>query len=51
MKKFKLINVNPNINGTEVYVYQEYAQSYYLGEHILNSIVNQLGTKNNSVKE
>lgn len=43
-------NTNPDVNGTEVYVYQEYTQSYYLGEHILNSIVEQLGTKNNGVR-
>ena len=43
-------NVSPAVNGTEVYVYQEYTQSYYLAEHILTSIVNQLGTKNNGVR-
>ena len=42
-------NVNPNINGTEVYVYQSYTQSYYFGEHILNAIVRSLGTKNNGL--
>ena len=43
-------NTNPTINGTEVYVYQEYSQSYYLGERILNSIVKNVGTKNNGVR-
>lgn len=43
-------NTNPDVNGTEVYVYQEYSQSYYLAENILNSIVLKLGTKNNGVK-
>lgn len=43
-------NVNPDINGTEVYVYSEYTQSYYFGEYILNSIVSKLGTKNNGMK-
>lgn len=43
-------NTNPAVNGTEVYVYQEYSQSYYLGEKILNSIVNNVGTKNNGVR-
>lgn len=43
-------NTNPDVNGSEVYVYQEYTQSYYFGEHILNAIVNQLGTKNNGVR-
>ncbi len=43
-------NTDPNVNGTEAYVYQEYTQSYYLGEQILNSIVRDLGTKNNGVR-
>ena len=43
-------NTNPDINGTEVYVYQEYSQSYYLAERILNSIVKNLGTKDNGVR-
>ncbi len=43
-------NTNPDVNGTEVYVYQEYTQSYYLGEHILNAIVRDVGTKNNGVR-
>lgn len=43
-------NTNPAVNGTEVYVYQEYTQAYYLAEEILNSIVKFLGTKNNGVR-
>lgn len=43
-------NTNPAVNGTEAYVYQEYTQSYYWGEQILNAIVNELGTKNNGVR-
>ena len=43
-------NTDPNVNGTEAYVYQEYTQPYYLGEQILNSIVRDVGTKNNSVR-
>lgn len=43
-------NTNPAINGTEVYVYQEYTQSYYFGEHILNAIVSQVGTKDNGLR-
>lgn len=43
-------NTNPAVNGSEVYVYQEYTQSYYWGEQILNSIVNELGTKDNGVR-
>lgn len=43
-------NINPAVNGTEVYVYQEYTQSYFLGEHILTSIVSLVETKNNGLR-
>lgn len=43
-------NENPAINGTEVYVYQENTQAYYLAEYILNSIVNIVGTRDNQVR-
>ena len=43
-------NTNPAINGTEVYVYRKYTQSYYLAQHILESIVNIVGTRDNGVR-
>ena len=43
-------NTSPSVNGSEVYVFQEYSQSYFLGEHILESIVKRLGTKDNGVR-
>jgi N-acetylmuramoyl-L-alanine amidase len=43
-------NTNPSLNGTEVYVYQEYTNSYYLAEKILKSIVKEVGTKDNGVR-
>lgn len=43
-------NDNPNINGSEVYVYQEYSESYYLAEYVLDSIVTIVGTRNNLVR-
>lgn len=43
-------NTNPDVNGSEVYVYQEYSQSYYLAENILNAIVSRVGTKDNGVR-
>jgi len=43
-------NVNPAINGTEVYVYELFTQAYVLGEHILNGIVNYVGTRNNGIR-
>lgn len=42
-------NVNPQVNGTEAYVYSENSPSYYLGVDIVNEIVRRLGTKNNGV--
>ena len=42
-------NTNPNVNGTECYVYSEESKAYYFAIPILNSIVNDLKTKNNGV--
>lgn len=43
-------NVNPAINGTEVYVYQAETQAYYLAEHVLGGIVETVGTRDNLVR-
>lgn len=43
-------NVKPAINGTEVYVYQQNTQSYWLAQHVLNGIVARVGTKDNGVR-
>lgn len=43
-------NTNPAINGTEVYVYQENTQSYWLAQHILNGVVTETGLKDNGVR-
>ena len=43
-------NENPAINGTEVYVYQEYSQGYYMAENILNAIVARVKTRDNGVR-
>lgn len=43
-------NTNPAINGTEVYVYRTNTQSYWLAQHILNGIVEQVGTRDNGVR-
>ena len=42
-------NENPAINGTEVYVYRQNSEAYWLGEEVLASIVENLGTKDNGV--
>lgn len=42
-------NVNPAINGSEVYVFEPNSQGYYMGEQILNEIVRRVGTKNNGM--
>lgn len=44
-------NENPAVNGTEVYVYRTNSEAYWLGEQVLASIVNNLGTKDNGVIE
>ncbi len=43
-------NENPNINGSEVYVYRSYTQSYWLAQHILNAVVARVGTQDNGVR-
>ena len=41
---------NPAINGSEVYVYRSNTQSYWLAQHILNAIVERVGTRDNGVR-
>ena len=43
-------NTNPAINGSEVYVYRTNTQSYWLAQHILNAIVERVGTRDNGVR-
>lgn len=43
-------NTNPAINGTEVYVYQQNTQAYWLAQHVLGSIVEEVGTRDNGVR-
>lgn len=43
-------NVNPAISGTEMYVYRTATQSYWLAQHLLNSIVAEVGTRDNGVR-
>ena len=43
-------NVNPAINATEVYVYQQTPQPYWLAQHVLQGIVTRVGTKDNGVR-
>ena len=43
-------NVNPAINGTEVYVYQQNTQPYWLAQHVLAGIVARVGTRDNGVR-
>ena len=43
-------NVNPSVNGTEVYVYQVNTQSNWLAQHVLNHVVKQTGTRDNGVR-
>ena len=43
-------SLNPNVNGTEVYVYREDSPGYYLGLDILNAIVERMGTDNRGIR-
>lgn len=43
-------NTNPAIRGSEVYVYQENTQSYWLAQHLLNGMVETVGTRDNGVR-
>ena len=43
-------NVNPNINGTECYVYRAFTTAYNLAEAILAGITDLVGTKDNGVR-
>lgn len=43
-------NLNTEINGTEVYIYQYYTQANWLAEQVLDGIVETVGTKNNGVR-
>ena len=42
-------NVNPAVNGTEMYIYRAGTQAQPLAEALLSSIVSRLGTKDNGV--
>lgn len=44
-------NLNPKINGTEVYIYEFYTQANWLAEQVLDGIVDEVGTKNNGVRK
>ena len=43
-------NTNPAINGSEMYVYRINTQSYWLAQHILNAVVERVGTRDNGVR-
>ena len=43
-------NENPRINGSEIYVFQQDSEAFYMAEYVLNSIVNIVGTRNNGVR-
>ena len=43
-------NVNPAINGTEIYLYQYGTQANWLAQHIMNAITTTVGTNNNGIR-
>ena len=42
-------NLNPAINGTEVYIYQYYTQANWLAEQVMDGVTQMTGTKNNGI--
>lgn len=42
-------NTNPNVNGTEMYIYRSGGQAQALAERLLTAITTRLGTKSNGV--
>ncbi|TAH66825.1 MAG: N-acetylmuramoyl-L-alanine amidase [Anaerolineaceae bacterium] len=44
-------NPNPAINGTEVYIFQYGTQSNWLAQHVMDGIVQTVGTRNNGIRE
>lgn len=43
-------NVNPAINGTEIYIYQFGTQANWMAQHIMDGIVQYAGTRNNGIR-
>lgn len=43
-------NENPEINGSEIYVYRYDSEAYYMAEYVLGSIVDVVGTRYNGVR-
>lgn len=43
-------NENPAINGSEVYVFRENSQPYWMAQHVLNGIVRETGMRDNGVR-
>ena len=43
-------NPNPEVNGTEVYIYQTGTQSNWLAASVLTAITQTVGTRNNGVR-
>lgn len=43
-------NPNPDVNGTEVYIYQYMTQANWLAQQVLNGITQTVGTRNNGIR-
>ncbi|QHQ62683.1 cell wall hydrolase [Anaerocolumna sedimenticola] len=43
-------NVNPAINGAEIYIYQYNTQAHWLAQHIMDAIVQFTALKNNGIR-
>ncbi|BED92952.1 MAG: N-acetylmuramoyl-L-alanine amidase [Candidatus Paraimprobicoccus trichonymphae] len=43
-------NINPKINGAEIYIFEEYSKAFYLAEDVLNSIIKVVEISDNEVR-
>lgn len=43
-------NVNPAINGAEIYIYQYYTQANWLAQHVMNGLIEYTNLENNGIR-
>ncbi len=43
-------NTNPAINGTEIYIFEYGTQANWLAQHVMDGIIQNVGTRNNGIR-
>ncbi|HEX3078105.1 MAG TPA: N-acetylmuramoyl-L-alanine amidase [Lachnospiraceae bacterium] len=43
-------NVNPAINGTEIYIYEYFTQAHWLAEKVMEGITDMVAIRNNGIR-